>query len=132
MNYFRRTATAAAFLLLTLTPSHAGCDRADHNHCEPSADDARQKMQHLLDTAYVTPHTIASFEKVEGRNVETKGGSVYEMRVLAVLKYAGDKLSCRARLCPELHNYLVEVNGREKTAKVAGWVFFKMTSQGWR
>lgn len=132
MDLFRPTAAAATFLLAAfLTPGQAACDRADHR-CEPSADDARQKMQRLLDSAYLTPHTIASFEKVEGRTVKTKTDTVYEMRVLAVVKYLDDKLSCRVRLCPELHNYLVEVDGRAKTAKVAGWVFFKLTSQGWQ
>jgi hypothetical protein len=128
----RRAAAAAIFVLLALSaPGHAACG-PQATACEPSMDDARQKVQRLLDAAYVTPHTIASFEKLDGRNVEAIGGGVYEMRVFVVMKYTDDTLRCRAPLCPELHNYLVEVDKRAKTAKVAGWLFFKQTAEGWR
>ncbi len=88
-----------------------------------------KRRQRLLDAAYVTPHTITSFEKLEGRNVEAIGGSLYEMRVFVVMNYA-DVFRCRARLCPELHNYLVEVDKRTKMKVVR--LFFKQTAQGWR
>src|SRR5689334_8481490 len=39
------------------------------------------------------------------------------MRVLAVVTYSGDTLQCRINLCPELHNYLVEVDKTQKKAK---------------
>ena len=126
------TAIAATLIMLAFSPAaRADCGQGA-NPCEPSLDDARQKVQRLLDAAYVTPHTITSFEKLEGRNVEAIGGSLYEMRVFVVMNYADDVLRCRARLCPELHNYLVEVDKRTKTAKVAGWLFFKQTAEGWR
>jgi hypothetical protein len=128
----RRAATAAIVALLALSaPGHAECGPGA-NACEPSMDEARQKVQQLLDAAYVTPHTIASFEKLDGRNIDAIGGSLYEMRVFVVMNYADDILRCRAPLCPELHNYAVEVDKRAKTAKVAGWLFFKQTAQGWR
>jgi hypothetical protein len=42
------------------------------------------------------------------------------MRFSAVLNYSGDKLRCRKNLCPELHNYLVEVDEAGKKATIAG------------
>ena len=123
---------AAGFALFALsTAAWGACNSADIT-CEPSNEDAREKMQRLLDLAYATPHTIASFEKLAGRSVETKSGKVYEMRILVVVDYKDDQLRCRVHLCPELHNYQVDIDSRNKTAKIAGWLFFKQTSQGWR
>lgn len=127
-----RTVIAAILMTLALTPGARAACGPGANPCEPSSDDARQKVQQLLDAAYQTPHTITSFEKLEGRSVETNAGSVYEMRVFVVMNYSNDLLRCRVRLCPELHNYLVEVDKRTRTATVAGWLFFKRTAQGWR
>ena len=132
MLFPRHAAAAAIFVLLALSaPGRTACDPGA-NTCEPSMEDARQKTQQLLDAAYLTPHTITSFEKLEGRDVEAVDGRVYEMRVFVVMSYADDMLRCRVRLCPELHNYVVEIDKRAKTAKVAGWLFFKPTAQGWR
>lgn len=49
-----------------------------------------------------------------------------------LLQYSGDKLRCRRSLCPELHNYLLEVDQTAKRANVAGWLFFEKAERGWR
>lgn len=124
---------AAAAILVTLslaTPGHGACGSGDGS-CEPALENARQKMSQLLDSAFLSPHLLTSFEKLDGRSLETRERKVYEMRVLAVLSYSGDRLRCRIRLCPQLHNYLVEIDDRSKTAKVAGWLFFERTAKGW-
>ena len=132
MRTFRRPAIVLGLLSLALAPSaRATC--AGIESCEPSLDDARAKIEQLLGAAYVTPPRIVSLERFEGRSVETtQGRKTYEMRIFAVMSYAGGKLQCRINLCPQLGNHLVQVNEAAKKATIAGWLFFEPTDQGWR
>ena len=100
--------------------------------CEPSVDEARAKVEQLLNSAFLPPYSLSVLEKLDGRSFETQGQKKYEMRILAVVTYSGDTLQCRISLCPELHNYLVEFDKIEKKAKIAGWLFFEQEGMGWR
>jgi hypothetical protein len=113
------------------SPGNAVCGPGNDG-CEPSADETRTKVERLLNGAFLTPYSIVSLDKLDGRSVETKGRKMYEMRISAVFNYAGDKLRCRTNLCPELHNYLVEVDQASKKATIAGWLFFEQAGRGWR
>ncbi|HEY7230971.1 MAG TPA: hypothetical protein VH558_11425, partial [Pseudolabrys sp.] len=84
-----------------------------------------------LKSAFLSPFTLVSFEKVEGHAVDTKGRRIYQMRIRAVLNYAGIRLRCRRKLCPELHHYVVQIDAASKKATVLGWLFFEQDSQGW-
>ncbi|MGA9081557.1 MAG: hypothetical protein WCF66_10080 [Pseudolabrys sp.] len=110
---------------------HATCGPG-YESCEPSVDEARAKIEGLLNSAFLTPYSIVSLDKFDGRSVKTQDREIYEMRFSAVLNYSGDKLRCRKNLCPELHNYLVEVDEVGKKATVAGWLFFERAERGWR
>ena len=125
---------AIIFILVTLalsSPAHALCGPGNES-CEPSADEARAKVEQLLNSAFLTPYSIVRLDNLDARGVETQGRKIYEMRFSAVLNYSDDKLRCRKSFCPELQNYLVEVDGVVKKATVAGWLFFEQTEQGWR
>ena len=89
-------------------------------------------MGQLLNSAFLPPYSLSVLEKLDGRGIETQGQKKYEMRILAIVTYSGDTLQCRISLCPELHNYLVEVDKIEKKAKIAGWLFFEQEGTGWR
>jgi len=104
----------------------------ERGNCEPSVDDARTKVEQLLNSAFLPPYSLSSLEKLDGRSFETQGLKKYEMRILAVVTFSGDTLQCRIKLCPELHNYLVEVDKAEKKAKIAGWLFFEQDGTEWR
>jgi hypothetical protein len=122
---------AIIFITLVLSsPGHAVCGPGNES-CEPSVDEARTKIERLLNSAWLTPHSIVSLEKLDGRSFETLGRKIYEMRFFVVLTYSGDKLRCR-NLCPELHNYSVEIDEAAKKATVAGWLFFEQTEREWR
>jgi len=95
-------------------------------------DEARAKIERLLNSAYLTPYTINSFETLDGRRIETQDRKIYEMRFFVTLNYSGDKLRCRLNLCPELHNYSVEIDQAAKKATIAGWLFFEQAESGWR
>jgi len=43
--------------------------------------------------------------------------------MVAVVTYSGDTLQCRIKLCPELHNYLVEIDKTAKQAKIVAGSF---------
>src|SRR5262249_10353072 len=132
MGTFRRSATIISFITLALSsPGHAVCGPGNEN-CEPSQDDVRVKVEQLFNSAFLTPYSIVSLEKFDGHGVETQGRKIYEMRFFAVLNYSGDKLRCQKKLCPELHNYLVEIDEAAKKATIAGWLFFEQTEQTWR
>jgi len=132
MRTFWRSAIIISFITLALSsPGHAICGPG-YESCEPSVDEAGAKIERLLNSAFLTPHSIVSFEKLDGRSVETQGRKIYEMRFLAVLNYSGDKLRCRMSHCSELHNYLVQVDEAAKKATIAGWLFFEKAEGGWR
>jgi hypothetical protein len=124
MGTFRRSAIIINF-------GRAACGPG-YESCEPSADEVRAKIERLLDSAWLTPHSIVALENFNGRSVETQGRKTYEMRVFVVLNYSGEKLQCRTSFCLELHNYLVNVDGAPKKVTVAGWLFFERAKQGWR
>jgi hypothetical protein len=128
---FLRSAIVISFMTLALSsPGHAVCGPGDS--CEPSADEVRAKIERLLNSAFLTPYSLVSLDKLDGRSVETNGRKMYEMRISAVLNYSDDKLRCRVNLCPELHNYLVEVDQAARKATIAGWLFFEQAERGWR
>jgi hypothetical protein len=132
MRTFRRSAIIISFITLALsTPGHAVCGPG-YESCEPSADEVRAKIERLLNSAWLTPHTIVSLEKFDGRSIETQGRKTYEMRVFIVLNYSGDKLRCRTSYCPELQDYSVKVDEAAKKTTIAGWLFFEHADQGWR
>jgi len=118
-------------MLVLSSAGHAACGPGTEG-CEPAIDEARAKLERLFGSAYLTPHTLVSLEKRDGRSLETRGRRMYEMRFVAALNYSGDRLRCRKHLCPELHNYLVEVDAAAKKATIAGWLFFEQGPDGWR
>ena len=133
MRTLRRSAIIISLMTLALSsPGHAACGPG-YESCEPSAVEVRAKVERLLDSAWLTPHAIASLEKFDGRSVDTQGRKTYEIRILAVLNYSGDKLLCRLSSCPELHNYVVRTDETAKKATIAGWMFFEQqVGQEWR
>ena len=128
MRTFRRSAIIGFIALALSSTGHATCDPG-YESCEPSVDETWAKIEGLLNSAFLTPYSIVSLDKFDGRSVETQDRKVYEMRFSAVLNYSGDKLRCRKSLCPELHNYLVEVDEARKKATIAGWLFLNERSE---
>lgn len=126
-----RVAVAAVAGVMLASLAHAACGPGDKS-CEPAIDDARARIERLLDQAFLPPYALVSLEKLDGRGIETPNKKLYEMRFRAVLDYSGDRLRCRKPLCPELHNYLFEVDAAAKKATVAGWLFLEQDKQGWR
>ena len=124
MCSFWRSAIIIGFMTWTLSSAgHAACGPG-YESCEPSVDEARAKIERLLSSAFLTPYAIVSWDKLDGRSVETQGRKIYEMRFSVVLNYSGDRLVCRKKLCPELHNHTLKVDVAAKKATVAGWLFF--------
>jgi len=126
----------AAMVLVLITiggssVSHAACSSGNEG-CEPSQNEVRVKVEQLLNSAFLTPYSIISLEKFNGRSFETQDKKKYEIRFFVTVSYSDDKLSCRKDLCPELHNYLLEVDPTKKRANVAGWLFFERADRGWR
>jgi hypothetical protein len=122
-------AAALACLALALAaPAHASCS----GRCEPSDEDARAAMQQIFRQTFLSPYTLISFERLDGRSGERYGGVFYEMRIRAVVHYEGAKLRCRRLSCPELHHYLLEDDARTKKATVAGWLFLEQDGDGWK
>lgn len=132
MPTYLRSAIVIGFVMLALSSSGRAACGPGHEGCEPSADEMRGKIEQLLNSAFLTPYTIVSWEKLAGRSVETQGRKKYEVRISAVLNYSGDRLRCRMDLCPELHNYLVEIDEAARKATISGWLFFEQTERGWR
>jgi hypothetical protein len=127
-----RTALAIAIMMLAvLSRGYAACSPGNGG-CAPSTDEAWAKIARLLDSAFLTPHVIVSVEKHDGREIEKQGRKEYEMRFSVELSYSDDRLRCRINLCPELHNYLLEVDAAAKKATISGWLFFELADGGWR
>ena len=127
------SAAAIGFMMLAFSPpARDACLPSGGAGCGPSDGEERAKVERLLDAAFSTPHAIVSLEKLDGRSIETNGRGKYEMRFAVVLRYSGEKLRCHEALCPELHNYLLEIDEAAKTATVAGWLFFDQVDQGWQ
>ena len=129
--FLPRPVIASLFALVLSSSTYAACGSATEV-CEPTVDDARIKIEQILGTAYLTAPKIISLEKLDGRSVQTQNRKIYEMRIFAAMTYAGEKLECRIKLCPQLSNYLVEIDERSKKATMAGWLFFESTDRGWR
>jgi len=128
----RSLAISVALMLLAMSsPSRAACGPGPDN-CEPSADDVRAKLERLVDAAWSTPHSIESVQKFDARSSDIDGQKKYEVRIFAVIDYSGDNLVCRTKYCPELTNYLVNVDAAAKKATLAGWLFLELGKQGWR
>jgi hypothetical protein len=122
-----RAAAVAAAVLALASPAGADCPG-----CEPSVESARTIVERTLKAAFLSPFTLVSFEKLDGRGLETQGRKVYEMRIRAVVNYQGISLRCRRKFCPELHHYIMDVDAAAKTATVASWLFFEEDGSGWR
>jgi hypothetical protein len=124
-----RVAALAGFLAVALSaPAHAACN----GRCEPSDEDGRAAMQQIFKQTFLSPYTLVSFEKLDGRSGERYGGVFYEMRIRAVLHYEGIRLRCRRPSCPELHHYLMENDAAGKKVTVAGWLFLEQDGNGWK
>jgi hypothetical protein len=132
MNAYWRPAWIIALMLWVISSSGQAACGPGRDGCAPSADEMRAKIARLLDSAFLTPHTIAAVEKRDGREIEAQGGKKYEMRFSVVLNYSGDRLRCRINLCPELHNYLLETDEAAKKATISGWLFFEQANGEWR
>ena len=101
-------------------------------NCEPSVEVAQAAMQKLFRETFLSPYTLVSFERLDGRSGERYGGVFYEMRIRAVLHYDGIRLRCRRPSCPELHHYLMENDAASKKVTVAGWLFLEQDGAGWK
>jgi hypothetical protein len=123
-----RAAAIAGLVLALSFPAHAACAGS----CEPSVEEARAAMQRIFRQTFLSPYTLMSFERLDGRSGERYGGAFYEMRIRAVLHYDGVRLRCRRPSCPELHHYLLEDDARSKQATVAGWLFLENDGDGWK
>jgi hypothetical protein len=132
MRAFWRPATAIAFMMLMNSSHGQAICGPGNGSCEPSPEETRTKIAQLLDSALLTAHTVVAVEKRDGREINTQGRKKYEMRFSVVLSYSGDRLRCRVNLCPELHNYLMEIDEAAKKATVSGWLFFEQEGDGWR
>ena len=128
MRIVPRAAAMAAVALALAAPARAACT----GNCEPSVEDARAAMQHIFRQTFLSPYTLISFERLDGRSGERYGGAFYEMRIRAVVHYEGVRLRCRRPSCPELHHYLLEDDARSKKATVAGWLFLENDGDGWK
>ena len=131
LAFWRPALMIALTMLVISSPGQAACGPGIDG-CGPSADELRAKIAQLIDSAFLTPHTIVAVEKRDGREIETQGRRTYEMRFSVVLNYSGDRLRCRINLCPELHNYLLEIDNAAKEATISGWLFFEQAGNGWR
>jgi hypothetical protein len=121
-----RAAAIAGVALALSSPAHAAC----RGNCEPSVEVARAAMQQVFKETFLSPYTLVSFERLDGRSGERSGGVFYEMRIRAVVHYDGIRLRCRRPSCPELHHYLLEDDARSKKATVAGWLFLQQDGEG--
>lgn len=65
--------------------------------CEPSIDEVRGKVERLLNSTFLTSHSVVPLEKFDSRGFEMQGRKMYEMRMVVVLIYSGDKLRCRRK-----------------------------------
>jgi hypothetical protein len=123
-----RAVAIAALALAMSSSARAACA----GHCEPSVEVAQAAMQKIFRETFLSPYTLMSFERLDGRSGERYGGVFYEMRIRAVLHYEGIKLRCRRPSCPELHHYLMENDAAGKKVTVAGWLFLEQNGDGWK
>jgi hypothetical protein len=121
-------AAIAGVALVFASPVRAVCS----GNCEPSVEVAQAAMQQIFKQTFLSPYTLVSFEKLDGRSGERYGGVFYEMRIRAVLHYDGIRLRCRRPSCPELHHYLLENDAASKKATVAGWLFLEQDGDRWK
>lgn len=128
MRSVLRAAAMAGVALALAAPAQAACTGG----CEPSVEVAQATMQKIFRQTFLSPYTLISFERLDGRSGERYGGVFYEMRIRAVLHYDGARLRCRRPSCPELHHYLLEDDARSKKATVAGWLFLENDGDGWK
>ena len=124
----RTISRAAAVALAFSSPANASCS----GNCEPSVEVAQAAMQQIFRQTFLSPYTLVSFERLDGRSGERYGGVLYEMRIRAVLHYDGIRLRCRRPSCPELHHYLLENDAAAKKVTVAGWLFLEQNGDGWK
>ena len=123
-----RAAALVGLALALASPARAACS----GNCEPGVEVAQAAMQKIFKETFLSPYTLISFERLDGRSGERYGGVFYEMRIRAVLHYDGVRLRCRRPSCPELHHYLLENDAASKKATVAGWLFLEQDGDGWK
>ena len=128
MRIVLRAAAIAGVALALAAPARAACS----GKCEPSVEVAQAAMQKIFKETFLSPYTLVSFERLDGRSGERYGSVFYEMRIRAVLHYDGARLRCRRPSCPELHHYLLENDAALKKATVAGWLFLEQDGDGWK
>jgi hypothetical protein len=128
MRIVLRAAALVSVALALASTARAACS----GNCEPSVEVAQAAMQQIFKQTFLSPYTLISFERLDGRSGERYGGVFYEMRIRAVLHYEGAKLRCRRPACPELHHYLLENDAASKKATVAGWLFLEQDGDRWR
>ena len=133
MRNFRRA--AIIFILITLALSslaHAVCGPG-HESCEPSADEARARVDQLLNSAFLTPYSIVRLDNLDARGVETQGHKIYEMRFSAVLTFSGDKLRCRKIFAPNCKTiWWKSMRPERKQQSRAGYFLNKRNKDGAR
>ncbi|HET8972352.1 MAG TPA: hypothetical protein VFN63_03610, partial [Pseudolabrys sp.] len=81
MRIVSRAAAIAGVALALAFPAHAVCS----GNCEPSIEVAQAAMQQIFRQTFLSPYTLVSFERLDGRSGERYGGVFYEMRIRAVL-----------------------------------------------
>jgi hypothetical protein len=128
MRIVLRAAAIAGVALALAAPARAACTGG----CEPGVEVAQAAMQKIFKDTFLSPYTLVSFERLDGRSGERYGGVFYEMRIRAVLHYEGVRLRCRRPSCPELHHYLMENDAASKKVTVAGWLFLENDGGGWK
>ena len=110
MRIVSRAAAIIGLRWRSQPPARAVCS----GNCEPSVEVAQAAMQKMFRETFLSPYTLVSFERLDGRSGERYGGVFYEMRIRAVLHYDGIRLRCRRPSCPELHHYLMENDAASK------------------
>src|SRR4029078_9039185 len=86
-----RAAALISLALVLVSPTHAAC----RGNCEPNVEVARAAMQQIFKATFLSPSTLVSFERLDGRSGERYGGVFYEMRIRARPPYDRGKPRCR-------------------------------------
>jgi len=65
-----RAAALISLALVLVSPTHAAC----RGNCEPNVEVARAAMQQIFKQTFLSPYTLVSFERLDGRSGERQGG----------------------------------------------------------
>ena len=70
--HFLAVGNNISFITLVLSsPGHAVCGPGNES-CEPSVGEARAKIERILNSAWLTPYSIVSLEKLDGRGLRRR------------------------------------------------------------